>query len=139
MGACDSLSVSESLAVAAKSAKMSNMADLDTPLPPATLAHVTATEAKNSLGAVLDRVMAEGRLAITRHDEVKAVLLSAREYEALVERRHDPLQALTEQFDGLLESMQQAAARKAGEALFDASSADLGRAAVRAARRRRRG
>lgn len=100
---------------------------------------MTATEAKNSLGAILDRVTAEGRVAITRHDEVKAVLLSAREYETLIAARHDPLETLAAEFDDLLETMQQPSARQAGDALFDASPTALGKAAVaRAPRRRRR-
>ena len=97
---------------------------------------VTATEAKNGLGAVLERVMVEGGVAITKHDEVKAVLLSVREYEALLAARHDPLDELAAEFDGLVDRMQTPASRRAGRALFGASPDKLGRAAVAARRGR---
>jgi antitoxin Phd len=98
------------------------------------LESVSATEAKNSFGAVLDKVMAHGRIAITKHDEVRAVVLSVQAYEALLSNQHDPLRALQEEFDGLVERMQQPAATDAGRALFDASPAKLGRAAVASCR-----
>ena len=113
------------------------MAALDTPLPPAELEAVTATEAKTSLGAVLERVMVDGSVAITKHDEVKAVLLSVRQYEALLAGQQHPLAELEAQFEGLVERMQTPAARVAGRALFDASPEDLGQAAVAAGKRRR--
>lgn len=105
--------------------------------PPGPLASVTATEAKNSFGAVLDRALSEGRVAITKHDEVRAVLLSLTEYEALLKRQHDPLSSLGKEFDTLVERMQKPKARAAGRALFDATPAQLGRAArVKAGMRR---
>lgn len=99
-----------------------------------SLPAVTATEAKNGLGAVLDRVLAEGGLAITKHNEVKAVLLSVREYEALLAARRDQLDELAAEFDGLVERMQEPQAGKAGRVLFSASPARLGQAAVSARR-----
>lgn len=113
------------------------MAGISTSLAPSKLATVSATEAKNSFGAVLDRVMADGGIAITKHDEVRAVLLSVRQYEALLAGQRDPLSDLADEFDSLVERMQTPKARAAGRALFDATPARLGRAAV--ARRRRRG
>lgn len=98
------------------------------------LPSVTATEAKNGLGAVLDRVLVEGGVAITKHNEVKAVLLSVREYESLIAARHDPLTDLVAEFDGLVDRMRTPVARSAGRALFDASPAKLGRAATAASR-----
>lgn len=91
---------------------------------------MTATEAKNAFGAVLEQVMVEGGVAITKHNEVKAVLLSVREYESLIAERNAPLADLAAEFDGLVERMQTTEARKAGRALFDASPAKLGRAAL---------
>lgn len=95
-----------------------------------------ATEAKNRFGALLDKVMAGGKVAITKHEEVRAVLLSAREYEALLANQHDSLAALHGEFDELVERMQAPRARKAGRSLFDATPRSLGRAALTAARRR---
>jgi prevent-host-death family protein len=95
-----------------------------------------ATEAKNRFGALLDKVMAGGKVAITKHEEVRAVLLSAREYEALLSNQQDSLSALHGEFDELVNRMQTPRARKAGRALSDATPARLGRAAVAAARRR---
>lgn len=110
------------------------MANIDPVNLPHELASITATEAKNSLGTVLDRVLVEGRLAITKHARTKAVLLSVRAYEALVAAQRDPLADLAAEFDGLVERMQSPKARKAGRALFDASPTKLGRAALAARR-----
>lgn len=96
----------------------------------------SATEAKNSFGAVLDRVLAEGVVAITKRDKVHAVLLSEEEYEAMSRRAREPLERLRSEFDGLVERMQSPAAKEAGRRLFDAAGEDLGDAAVTAARER---
>jgi prevent-host-death family protein len=118
----------------AELANLDGMTESDTtPFRP-DLPAVTATEAKNALGAVLDRVMVEGGVAITKHNEVKAVLLSVREYESLIADRNAPLADLAAEFDGLVERMQSPKARQAGRTLFDASPAKLGRAAVAARR-----
>jgi prevent-host-death family protein len=97
---------------------------------------MTATQAKNNFGALLDSVIEKGKIAITKHDEVSAVVLSRREYEALLENQHDPLRELRHEFDGLVQRLQLPAARRAGKALFGATPARLGRAAVAGARRR---
>lgn len=109
------------------------MAISDPAGPGDEMSSVTATEAKNALGAVLERVLVEGRIAITRHDEVKAVVLSVREYEALKAAQHDPLEKLAAEFDGLVERMQRPQARKAGRSLFEASAEELGDAAMNVA------
>jgi prevent-host-death family protein len=101
-----------------------------------SLPAITATEAKNNFGALLDSVIEKGRVAITKHDQISAVVLSRREYELLLSNQHDPLRALREEFDELVQGMQTPAAKRAGRALFGATSARLGRAAVAAARRR---
>jgi antitoxin Phd len=94
---------------------------------------VSATRAENAFGEILDRVAVSGAVAITRHDEPKAVLLSYEEFEALSSARS----ALGGQIEGLLERLQTPAARKGMEAAFNATPAALGRAAAEAARRRR--
>ncbi len=103
---------------------------------PRSIPSVTATDAKNGFGRVLERALVEGVLAITKHNEVKAVLLSAREYEALIAGQRDRLTDLEAEFDGLLDRMRTAKARKAGEELFAASPSKLGRAALAARRER---
>lgn len=96
---------------------------------------VSATQAKNSFGEVLDRRSTVGAIAITRHDRPKAVLLSQEEFESLSRARSETLDQLTARFEGLLEQMQTPAARRGMKAAFDAAPAELGRAAAEAARR----
>ncbi len=98
---------------------------------------VKATEAKNTFGRVLETALREGAVAITKHDTPKAVLLSWDEFKELAGVRSDHLAALADEFDALLARMQRARDRKAMRAAFDAAPAQLGRAAVAAARRRR--
>jgi antitoxin Phd len=97
---------------------------------------VAATQAKNTFGELLDRVATSGAVAITRHDMPKAVLLSYEEFESLSSARSETLEALSTKFEDLLERMQSPTSRKGMEAAFNASPAALGRAAVKAARRR---
>jgi antitoxin Phd len=98
---------------------------------------VPATQAKHTFGELLDRVSASGPVAITRHDTPKAVLLSYEEFESLSNARSKTLDSLSTSFDDLLERLQTPEARQRMEAAFHASPAELGRAAVEAARRRR--
>lgn len=105
--------------------------------PPASeLESVTASEAKGSFGAVLHRVVTRGAVAITKHEQIRAVLLPVEQYEALLAQRKNPLAELEGEFDSLVMGMQTPKARAAGRALFDASPERLGHAAI--ARRRRR-
>lgn len=95
---------------------------------------VTATDAKNEFGRVLETVKEKGAVAITRHDAAKAVLLSVEEYNALVAAQgKTDLDALSGEFDALLERMQTHGARRGMRAAFDASPGELGKTAVKAA------
>ena len=98
---------------------------------------VAATQVKNEFGAILEQATHGGAVAITRHDKPKAVLVSYDEFESLVKARSHTLDDLSTEFDGLLVRMQTPKARKGMKAAFNASSARLGRAAVKAARKRR--
>lgn len=98
---------------------------------------VAATKVKNEFGAILEQAMHGGAVAITRHDMPKAVLLSFPEFESLVKERSRSLDDLNAEFDGLLAHMQTLQARKGVEAAFNASPAELGRAAVKAAQKHR--
>ena len=102
------------------------------------IATVAATKAKNEFGAILEQTLHNGAVAITRHEDPKAVLLSMAEFESLVQDRNAPLDELNEAFDELLSRMQTPRARTGVEAAFGASPEELGRAAVTVARQRRR-
>ena len=97
---------------------------------------ITATEAKNKLGEVLDSVIQGGMVLITKHDTPKAVLLSIEEYGALSSATQTKLENLNDEFEALLARMQTAKARTGMKAAFGASPKQLGKAAVTAARRR---
>ena len=94
---------------------------------------VAATRVKNEFAAILDQAARGGAVAITRHDTPKAVLLSYEEFESLVKARSRTLDVLSAEFDGLLARMQTAGAKKGMANAFNASPAELGRAAVAAA------
>ena len=92
-----------------------------------------ATQVKNAFSAVLDQAAQDGAVAITRHDQPRAVLMSYAEFESLMKLRSPELNELTTEFDALLAGMQTAGARKGMKDAFDASPARLGRAAAKAA------
>lgn len=98
---------------------------------------VAATRVKNEFGAILDKATHGGAVAITRHDTPKAVLISYDEFQSLVSARSRTLDDLGTEFDALLAGMQTPGARKGMKAAFNASPAELGRAAVKSARKRR--
>ena len=77
-----------------------------------------------------------GKVVITKHDSPKAILLSMDEFNALSNAHRAELEALSEEFDGLLARMQTPAARASMNAAFHAMPKKLGKAAVAAARRR---
>lgn len=91
---------------------------------------VAATKVKNEFGQILEQATDTGAVAITRHDTTKAVLLSVAEFESLVSARSRTLDVLTNEFDEMLERMQTEESRKGMKAAFNASPAQLGRAAV---------
>lgn len=97
---------------------------------------ITATDAKKEFGKVLERVLRGGVVVITKHDAPKAVLLSLDEFQALSRAAGRRLDALSAEFDALLDRMQGRKARAAMKAAFGASPTQLGEAAVAAARRR---
>jgi antitoxin Phd len=98
---------------------------------------VAATRFKNEFGAMFEQAALGGAVAITKHDKPKAVLLSFAEFESLVKPRAPALDDLSAQFDDLLARMQTPKAGKGMAAAFKAAPAELGRAAVKAANRKR--
>jgi prevent-host-death family protein len=96
----------------------------------------TATEAKNEFGHLLDRAVQGATVVITKHDTPRAVLISVEKFNALQQAPQMKLDALSAEFDDLLARMQSTSARGAMERAFNASPAQLGKGAVRAARKR---
>jgi antitoxin Phd len=97
---------------------------------------ISATDAKNEFGRVLEQVIRGGRVVITKHDSPKAVLISMDEFSTLTNAQRDALDTLSAEFDGLLARMQKPAARAGMKAAFHATPKQLGRAALAAARKR---
>jgi prevent-host-death family protein len=98
---------------------------------------VTATRVKNEFGRILEQATHTGAVAITRHDTTKAVLISLAEFQSLVSARSETLDALGNRFDEMLAGMQSAKSRKGMKAAFNASPAELGRAALKASQKKR--
>jgi len=96
---------------------------------------VPATRFKNEFGAMFEQAVRGGAVAITKHDTVRAILISAEEFESLLGERASSLDALAGQFAALLARMQTPAAKIGVAAAFKASPKALGRAAVKAARK----
>ena len=99
-------------------------------------ASVTATEAKNKFGRLLEKAMQGGVVVITKHDEPKAVLISMNEYTALTSAPESRINTLSAEFDSLLMRMQKPGVRNSMQAAFRASPKQIGKAAVVAARKR---
>lgn len=95
---------------------------------------VTATVAKTEFGRLLGRVVSGEAVVITRHERPAAVLVPYEAYRELTEDTRPELEALRHEFDDLLARMQSPEARAATDALFSASPAELGEAAVADAR-----
>lgn len=97
---------------------------------------VTATEAKNEFGRILERAIKGERVVITRHESPKAVLISVHDFQTLAASAQTKLDTLSTEFDALLARMQAPGARAAMDAAFNATPEDLGTAAVEAATKR---
>lgn len=95
---------------------------------------VTATEAQNEFGRMLDAVSHDRIVVITRHDAPRAVLMSVARYDALTRAESAALDALTTEFDAMLARMQTPSAKTGVRRAFDASPEALGEAAVAKAR-----
>jgi antitoxin Phd len=95
-----------------------------------------ATKAKNKMGQMLETVMQGGVVFITKHETPKAAVISMEEYERLSRSGEAKLDALSKEFDALLNRMQTPESRAGMQAAFDASPEQLGRAALEFARKR---
>lgn len=103
---------------------------------PGEPARFTATQAKNEFGRVLESVLQGGRAVITKHDAPKAILISMDEFRRISQASEVALDSLSEEFDALFATMQRPKSRRAMKAAFGASTDELGKAAVLAARKR---
>jgi antitoxin Phd len=97
---------------------------------------ITATDAKNQMGRVLETVMQGGVVLITKHDAPKAAVIPMAEYEKFSRATEARLNALSSEFDAVLARMQAPKSRAGMQAAFDASPEQLAQAAVAFARKR---
>lgn len=97
---------------------------------------LTATQAKNEFGRLLEKVIEGGLVVITKHDAPKAVLISIEEFNALSRAGELSLNTLSDEFDAVLARMQKPKARAGMKAAFEASPKQLGKAAIAVARKR---
>lgn len=92
---------------------------------------VPATQAKNRFGEILQTVRNSGAVFIERHGQAQAVVLGIEDYNKLTSNERSSqereLDYWTREFNALHARMQTPAARKAVDALFSASDAELNR------------
>jgi len=98
---------------------------------------ISATEAKNRFGDLLDSVLQCGMALITRHETPKAILLSMEEYGALSRAAEASMDSQSGESDALLARMQTPKARAGMKAAFGASPKRLGKTALAAKQNRR--
>ncbi len=96
---------------------------------------MTSTEAQNGFGRMLDAVAKHKTVLITKHKVTQAVVISAERYRSLIRSEAPSLDALTAEFDAMLERMQAPGAEEAMLEALRASPEELGTAARAAARR----
>lgn len=94
---------------------------------------VSASDAKNNFGRILDRVAKDGGVTITRRHEPVAVVIPVETYTRLAGTEAGVLDTLSAEFDALLERMQMPEAAEAMQRAFDMVPQELGLAAVQAA------
>lgn len=97
---------------------------------------VTATDAKNEFGRILEQAIQGQTVVITRHAAPKAVVISMDQFSALKHAPELKLDTLRGEFDEMLASMQGSQARARMHAAFHATPQQLGKAALAAARKR---
>jgi prevent-host-death family protein len=92
-------------------------------------AKVSSSDAKNRFGKILERVTEEGGVAITLRNEAKFVVISVETYQRLARADARSLNTLADEFDALLDRMQEPGQRKAMERAFNMTPVELGRVA----------
>lgn len=94
-------------------------------------ARISSSDAKNHFGKILERVTEEGGVAITLRNEPRFVVISVETYQRLARADSRSLNTLTDEFDALLERMQEPGSRAAMERAFSMTPEELGQAARR--------
>jgi antitoxin Phd len=94
---------------------------------------ITATEAQNEFGRVLEHAIRDEVVVITRHNVPRAVLLSVERYRDLTSIQSSVLNTLTDEFDAMLARMQTPDVHTATRRGFNATPEAMGEAAVEAA------
>jgi len=114
---------------------LNTMKTLPAPIDPIVgeLRAFDASTVKNKFREVADQA-AKGAIAISRYNRPELVIMTVAEYVRLEKLRRAPLDALTGQFDELVAKMQTPKSKRAVQALLGATSANLGKAALKAAR-----
>ncbi len=92
-------------------------------------AKISSSDAKNHFGKILERVTEEGGVAITLRNEPKFVVISVETYQRLARADSRLLNTLTDEFDALLDRMQEPGQRRAMERAFNMTPAELGQVA----------
>lgn len=95
---------------------------------------VSATQAQNNFGQVLDQARADGPVFITRYGRPEAVVLSIEAYDALTGTRDVRLDELEAEFDQAIAAMRSIDHREAVDALFTMDSDVLAEAFLHAFR-----
>jgi antitoxin Phd len=96
---------------------------------------VTITEFKERAREVVGLVAQSGAVAILRHGTADAVLISPSDYVEFMKLKRERLDFLSRRYDEMVARMQGPEAIAGVDGLFNATSEDLGRAAVAATRR----
>lgn len=94
-------------------------------------AMISSSNAKNRFGKILERVTEEGGVAITLRNEPKFMVISVETYQRLARADSRSLDTLTDEFDALLDRMQEPGSRAAMERAFSMTPEELGQAARR--------
>lgn len=96
---------------------------------------VSASDAKNGFGRILERVAREGGVTITRRHEPVAVVIPIETYRRLAaaEAEAGSLETRSAEFDALLARMQALGVGEAMQRAFEMMPEELGRATVDAA------
>jgi prevent-host-death family protein len=94
-------------------------------------ARISSSDAKNRFGKILERVTEEGGVAITLRNEPRFMVISVETYQRLAHADSRSLDTLTDEFDALLERMQEPGSRAAMERAFSMTVEELGQAARR--------
>lgn len=91
-----------------------------------------ASKLKNAFKPVFQQVLRDGAVSITRNRRREAVVMSAELYDQIIAElaSRDPLVVLRKDYDARFAALQTDEAREAWQDAFDASSEELGKAAV---------